>query len=257
MSNELAINYRVGTLQAVLGELAADDIVRLATDALFPGRIALTSSFGSDSAVLLHMVARWAPATPVLFLDTGKLFAETHAYRDQLIAQLGLRDVRSVRSRSSLLAAGDPAGQLWQSDTERCCALRKVVPLDQALVPFDAWITGRKRFQTTERTALAVFEVADAGRVRINPLAAWSESDIEDYLARHDLPRHPLVAKGYRSIGCEPCTSRTMPGEPTRAGRWRGEARKECGIHSLRRPRGKPVEPMPISPIAETEDTHV
>lgn len=198
---------------------------------IFPGRIALASSFGADSVVLLHMVARIAPATPVIFLDTGKLFAETIAYRDALIGSLGLTDVRSIKPPPARLATADPSGYLWSVDPDQCCALRKVEPLAQALEGFDAWITGRKRFQVQTRATLPIME-RDQQRIKVNPIATWSTEDVAAYMARHNLPQHPLVARGYASIGCATCTSPTTPGEHARAGRWRHRGKTECGIHS-------------------------
>jgi phosphoadenosine phosphosulfate reductase len=166
----------------------------------------------------------------VLFLDTGMLFGQTLDYRKQLAQRLGLTDVRDLRPHYQDLATADPEGKLWQTDTDACCNLRKVVPLDRALQDFDAWITGRKRFQVATRFDLPVFE-HDGMHVKVNPLASWSAADIATYVARHQLPPHPLVAQGYRSIGCAPCTSVVLPGEDARAGRWRGFAKTECGIH--------------------------
>ncbi len=197
----------------------------------FAGRIALVSSFGAESAVLLHMVAGIEPALPVIFLDTGKLFPETLAYRDALVARLGLDDVRAARPDGAALAAADPTGRLWRSDPDHCCALRKVAPLARALAPFDAWISGRKRFQGGSRDGLAAVEFGTDWRIKINPLADWSATDVAAYLARHELPLHPLVASGYRSIGCAPCTRPVRADEAPRAGRWDGLDKTECGIH--------------------------
>ena len=205
-------------------------LLRLAIKDLFPGRIGLVSSFGADSAVLLHMVASIDTATPVIFVDTGHLFPETIAYRAELTALLGLTDVRSIEPSADDLAALDPEGFLWSSDPDRCCDIRKVAPLAQAIEGYDAWITGRKRFQSGTRAALPLFE-AEGDRVKINPLAGWDASELLAYLDRHDLPRHRLVAKNYPSIGCIPCTSPVRPGEDARAGRWRGRGKTECGIH--------------------------
>lgn len=195
------------------------------------GRVALVSSFGADSIVLLHMIAIKAPTTPVLFIDTLMLFAETLEYQTRIARELGLRDVRTIRAGKTALAAHDPEGTLHQTDTDACCALRKTAPLEDALAGFDGWITGRKRFQAGTRAALDFFETDGAHRLKINPLAHWDPSDVEDYIINNRLPRHPLVARGYPSIGCQPCTSRVAPGEDPRAGRWRGQAKQECGIH--------------------------
>ena len=196
----------------------------------FPGRIALVSSFGIEAAVLLHMISTIDPGTPVIFLDTGKLFGETLRYRDELVRRLCLGDVRSVRPDADRLVAEDPDGTLWCSDPDRCCALRKVEPLERALAGFEAWINGRKRHHGGARTALPVIEAA-GGRIKVNPLASWGAAEVEAYFAAHDLPRHPLETDGYRSVGCLPCSDRAKSGEAARAGRWRGRGKTECGIH--------------------------
>ena len=196
----------------------------------FPGKVALVSSFGAESAALLHLIAQVDRATPVVFLDTGKLFGETKRYRDQLIALLGLTGVRSVAPDPAAVAARDPKGILWSQNPDACCTLRKIEPLKRALAPFDAWFTGRKAFQAATRAALPVFEI-DSGRIKINPIVRWTKADLDAYFTAHDLPHHPLEADGYLSIGCMPCTSRVEPGEDARAGRWRGSDKIECGIH--------------------------
>jgi phosphoadenosine phosphosulfate reductase len=198
------------------------------------GKIALVSSFGTESAILLNMVAAIDPATPVVFLDTGKLFPETLAYRDELIERLGLRDVRIIRPSGKQLAAYDPDERLWQKDPDLCCAIRKTNPLDNALDGFEAWITGRKRSQTGTRSALEIEEKGADGRITVNPLAFWDEAQIDAYFETHELPRHPLQAVGYTSIGCATCTALPVPGEDKRSGRWAGTAKKECGIHVAR-----------------------
>lgn len=221
---------RVAALNAAYGHLPAEEVLHAALTEAFPGEIALVSSFGAESAVLLHLASRVDPAVPVVFIDTGRLFPETLAYRDTLIQQLGLTDVRSVGPDPEAMEAADPYGALFSIDPDRCCHLRKVEPLAQALAPFAAWITGRKRFQASTRAELPVFE-ADATHVKVSPLASWGAGELAAYLRAHDLPRHPLVAQGYPSIGCAPCTSPVAPGEDPRAGRWRGQAKTECGIH--------------------------
>ena len=198
----------------------------------FPGRIALVSSFGAEAAVLLHLVAGIAPALPVVFLDTGKLFGETLRYRDRLIADFGLQDVRSVTPDPARVDALDPDGVLWFGNPDMCCHLRKVEPLNRALEGLDAWITGRKNFQSGSRANLQRIERnREDGRIKINPLASWQKQDLDGYFERHRLPRHPLEADGFLSIGCMPCTDRVAPGEDARAGRWRGREKTECGIH--------------------------
>jgi len=205
-------------------------LLRLAIEDLFPGKIALVASFGADSAVLLHMVSEIDKAMPVIFIDTLHLFPETLAYRDELIAHLKLTNVKSVEPEPEVLAKADPEKFLWASDPDACCHLRKVLPLAKALEGYEAWITGRKRYQAETRAALPLFET-ESGRVKVNPLAAWSSEDVTKYLDAYALPRHSLVAKGYPSIGCVPCTSQVKPGEDPRSGRWRGRGKVECGIH--------------------------
>ncbi|MCQ4159476.1 phosphoadenylyl-sulfate reductase [Roseomonas sp. GC11] len=215
--------------------------------ARFPGRLAVVSSFGADSAVLLHLVAGLDPALPVLFLETGRLFPETLAYRDALAARLGLRGLRSLRPDPRALAREDALGGLWAAAPDRCCALRKVAPLDAALAGFTAWINGRKRFQSATRAALPLAEATPGGKVSIAPLADWDAARIEAYRRAHALPAHPLVARGYPSIGCQPCTSRVAPGEDQRAGRWRGQDKTECGIHRPAMPRApSPIRKDPV-----------
>lgn len=227
----LADSAALGRIAGRIVSLDAQALLRLSIEDLFAGRIALVSSFGADSAVLLHMVAQIDKALPVLFLDTGVLFPETLAYRDRLIKLLDLRNVISIPPKKDQLALEDPETFLWSSNPDRCCAIRKVLPLAEALEGFDAWITGRKRFQSSTRRLLPLFE-AEEKRIKINPLANWSASEILGYLHANDLPRHELVAKGYPSIGCIPCTSMVRPGEDQRAGRWRGKAKVECGLHT-------------------------
>jgi phosphoadenosine phosphosulfate reductase len=196
----------------------------------YAGRIAAVSSFGAESAVLLHMIAAVDRATPVIFTDTLRMFPETLAYRDALVRRLGLSAVHVFRPDPGMLAARDPEDLRAGYDPDGCCAIRKVEPLSRALQGFDAWISGRKGFQAGTRSALPRFEV-DGGRLKINPLADWSKADLDAYFDLHGLERHPLEARGYRSIGCAPCTSPVAPGEDARAGRWRGMGKVECGIH--------------------------
>ena len=178
-----------------------------------------------------------APDTPVLFVDTGMLFPETLAYQREIAARLPLTDIRVIRASDDEIAAADPDGTLHQRDTDACCDVRKVVPLERALAGFDGWITGRKRFQGGQRVQLDFFEAeataTGPGRMRVNPLAHWRPEDVAEYFEENALPRHPLVARGYPSIGCAPCTSPVAAGEDPRAGRWRGQAKTECGIHFI------------------------
>jgi len=202
-------------------------------------KLALVSSFGAESAVLLHLVSRVKPDMPVLFLDTGMLFGQTLDYRRQLAALLGLTEVRDLRPAYHDLATGDPNAKLWQTDTDACCEIRKVIPLDKALAGFDGWITGRKRFHGGARLSLPVVEEA-GHQLKFNPLANWAKEDLDAYMAEYDLPAHPLVAQGFPSIGCWPCTKPVEDGQDVRAGRWAGSDKTECGIHVARAPGAAP-----------------
>ncbi|WP_431857947.1 phosphoadenylyl-sulfate reductase [Azospirillum sp.] len=197
----------------------------------FPGTIALVSSFGTESAVLLALAAEVDPAVPVIFVDTGKLFGETLRYRDQLVTRLGLTDVRTVGAGKGDLAAADKDGLLWQKAPDACCHLRKTLPLRDALHGFEAWITGRKRFQASTRAAIPLFETQDR-QIKVNPLALWDRERLDEEFARRDLPRHPLEEDGFLSIGCYTCTERVAPGADPRSGRWAGLGKTECGIHT-------------------------
>ena len=221
----------------------AQEMLAAVIDARLVGEAAIVSSFGAESAVLLHLVTRVAPDMPVLFLDTGKHFPETLAYRDRLAERLKLNLVNLVPDPDEL-AARDETGLRWSYDPDGCCELRKVKPLARAVAGLDATFTGRKGFQSATRTGLPRFEIdtTDAeGRLKVNPLANWAKPQLDAYFERHDLPRHPLEAEGYPSIGCAPCTSKVRPGEAPRAGRWRGWDKVECGIHVPGKPGEEPA----------------
>ena len=217
---------------------AAISVMELALRDHDVGRTALVSSFGAESVVLLHMVSVLDPDLPVLFIDTQMLFPETLAYQTEVAENLALTNIQTIHADQAAVEFDDPDGTLHQFSTDACCALRKTIPLENALAPYDAWITGRKRFQAGTRAELQFFEPETDKRLKINPLAMWGREDVEDYMINNRLPRHPLVAKGYPSIGCAPCTSPVAEGEDPRAGRWRGSQKTECGIHFVN---GKPV----------------
>ncbi len=198
------------------------------------GDIAIVSSFGAESAVLLHLVAQVDPNVPVLFLDTGKHFEETLKYRDEVVEKIGLTNLIVLTPDEAELAKKDESGLRWSYDPDGCCEIRKVIPLAKALANYDASFTGRKAFQSSTRANLPRFEIdnSDAqGRLKINPLIDWDADAISTYFEEHDLPRHPLVAEGYPSIGCAPCTNKVADGEDPRSGRWKGWDKTECGIH--------------------------
>lgn len=224
------LEQEVLELNARFDGASAHEVLVFALRERFVGEIAMVSSFGADSAVLLQMAAEIDPEVPVVMVDTGKLFPETVRYRDLLAERLGLKNVLSQKPAKADLSDTDPVGMLWMSDTDACCHVRKVVPLERALSGYGAWVSGRKRFQSSTRSELAFFE-QDGGRIKVNPLVDWTAADILAEAQRRDLPPHPLVAQGYPSIGCQPCTSKVAPGEDPRAGRWRGIEKTECGIH--------------------------
>lgn len=229
----MSLMTTVDTLRREVGHLDGADLLEALLDGgRLAGQTALVSSFGAESVVLLHMVAKIDRRLPVIFLDTGKLFPATLAYRDHLVRRLGLLDVRSAQPDVEALGAADPIGDLHASDPDVCCHVRKTELLETALAGFSAWITGRKRFQGASRESLTVIEPdAASGRIKLNPLAPWAPEELEAYRLRHDLPEHPLIARGYRSIGCAPCTKPVAAGEDSRAGRWAGLDKTECGIH--------------------------
>ena len=220
-------------LDRALRDASPAEVIEAALRTVGRENLALVSSFGTESAALLKVMADVDPAIPVVFLDTGWLFEETLAYRDTLIAALGLHNVRSIKPLEETLSREDPDRELWFSDPDACCRIRKVEPLARALKPFSAWINGRKRFQGGARADIPVVE-DDGAKLKFNPFANVSREEIEAIYRIAKLPQHPLLASGYLSVGCMPCSSRTAPGEDARAGRWRGQAKRECGIHTTK-----------------------
>jgi phosphoadenosine phosphosulfate reductase len=235
-------NKALTALQSRYDGLSGADLLRPLMEREFHKRIALVSSFGTEAAVLLALAADVDPGIPVIFLDTGKLFGETLRYRDTLIKRLGLTDVRTIEPDSVELKKADPEGLLWQTSPDACCRVRKAIPLERAIGGFDAWISGRKRYQAITRAAIPALELDTDGRIKINPLADWSRDRIEAEFERRGLPHHPLEADGFLSIGCMPCTDRVAPGQDPRSGRWAGLNKTECGIH-------RPAAAVSISPV--------
>ena len=233
LAADAAILHSAQTLDHTLRDASPAHVIETALKTVGREQLALVSSFGTESAALLKVMADVDPAIPVIFLDTGWLFEETLAYRDTLIAALGLRDVRSIKPLEEALSRQDPDRELWFSDPDACCRIRKVEPLARALKPFSGWINGRKRFQGGARAEIPVVE-DDGEKLKFNPFANVSREEIEAIYKLAKLPPHPLVASGYLSVGCMPCSSRTAPDEDARAGRWRGKAKTECGIHTMK-----------------------
>jgi phosphoadenosine phosphosulfate reductase len=220
-------------LDHALRDASPAEVIAAALKSVGREQLALVSSFGTESAALLKVMADVDPAIPVIFLDTGWLFEETLAYRDTLIEVLGLRDVRSIKPSEEVLSSLDADRELWLSDPDACCRIRKVEPLSRALKPFAAWINGRKRFQGGARAAIPVVE-DDGAKLKFNPFANVAREEIDAIYRLAKLPPHPLVASGYHSVGCMPCSSRSSANEDARAGRWRGRSKSECGIHTMK-----------------------
>ena len=214
------------------GKLPTLELLDAMINGTFPGKIALVSSFGTEAALLLALVADVNKTTPVIFLDTLKHFPETLEYRDKLIDRLGLSDVRFIQPEPSAIKAADSDGTLWKRNPNACCYLRKVVPLEEALSGFTAWINGRKRIHGGDRAELEAVE-HDGRRIKVNAMARWTQEEIDAEWKRRDLPEHPMVPFGYTSVGCKPCTALPKPGEGKRSGRWAEFDKQECGIHTV------------------------
>lgn len=231
IEQQISSSNRAFELSHHFGFLGGRSLLEVAIRDVFPGRITLVSSFGTESAVLLHMISEIDRHLPITFIDTRKLFGETLRYADQLTDTLGLTNLRHIQPDADRVAALDADGMLFSRDSDLCCEIRKVEPMEKALEGYDAWITGRKGFQANTRNGLPVIEDGN-GRIKLNPLSRWLKKDLDAYFELHNLPRHPLEADGFLSIGCMPCTDRVNPGEDPRAGRWRGQQKTECGIHT-------------------------
>lgn len=227
------VKDRVAHLNAAYRHHSATDVLKHALSDPQVGRVAMVSSFGAESVALLHMVATVDRTTPVLFIDTEMLFVETQTYQQEVSEFLGLTNVQVIRPDRDQMFKRDTDAMLHLKDPDACCSLRKTEPLQKALAGYDAWITGRKRFQGQNRLDLDFFEAEQDTRIKVNPLVHWSPSDVQDYFINNRLPRHPMVARGFPSIGCAPCTSPVAKGEDARAGRWRGREKEECGIHFI------------------------
>lgn len=210
---------------------AAEDVLAWAVER-FAGRAVLTCSWQQQSSVLIHMTRPHADAVRIADLDTELLFPETYATRDRLVERYGLtlETFRAEQTPAEQEATLGPA--LWERDPDRCCFLRKVLPLERALAGSDAWITGIRRAQSATRADARPVEWDEArGVVKVQPLVAWSDEDVKGYLFAHDIPYNPLHDQGYPSIGCMPCTRPVAPGDDPRSGRWAGTGKTECGLH--------------------------
>ena len=217
MSREL----NVDSLNEVFEKQKPAEIIAWAAQEFSSG-LAMTSSFGPESGVLLHLVSRVNPEIPVLFLETGYHFPETLEYREALVKKFGLKNVLDLRAepnrRQQLI--DQHAGKPYEQDPDQCCHINKVEPLDEALKKYEAWMTGIRRNQTDVRKTIRILELYEGGRYKISPLANWTSRDTWWYLKEHQIPQHPLYEKGYLSIGCWPCTRPIQAGDDERSGRW-------------------------------------
>ena len=211
-------------------ELAPAEVIIEWAVATFGDRFAITSSMGD--AVLAHLASKVAPGIDVVFLDTGYHFVETIGTRDAVEATLPV-NLRTIRPAQTVAEQDATHGKdLYRTDPDLCCALRKVAPLQDALAGYDAWATGLRRAETHNRVIAPVIGWdAKKRKVKVSPLARWTDEQVERYIAKHDVLVNPLQQDGYPSIGCWPCTRRVAPGEDKRAGRWAGQDKTECGIH--------------------------
>lgn len=227
---------QVAQASAQLADQQPEEILAWAIDAYRP-RIAVSCSFGGASGlVLAHMLAGIDRSVPVLFIDTGFLFPETHALKEIFATRFALNivHVKPRLSPEEQAALCGPA--LWEHDPDRCCQVRKVAPMDEALTTLDAWVTGLRRDQSPTRVSLDVLEVHQLHHrsiVKVNPLATWTKAQVWSYLTEHGVPYNPLLDRGYESLGCIQCTSPTAPDEAERSGRWPGHAKVECGLHTF------------------------
>ena len=222
---------RLSELREKYGKLHGHALLEAMFHEAFVDKIALSSSFGAEAAVLLKLAADVDPTIPVLFIDTGHLFEETQQYKETLQKHLGLTNIHTIVPDPIHLENADKDATLHERDTDYCCHIRKVLPFEKALAPYQAWVSGRKRFQNDDRAALESIELDTDGRFKINPLYDWDYDTIIAQFNELNLPRHPLVEKGFPSIGCGPCTRAVKEGEDQRAGRWAGKGKTECGIH--------------------------
>ncbi len=224
------LNNENDILEAYAGLEGRDLIRTIARD--YKGRTALLSSFGAESSVLLHMVSEIDPSLPIIFLDTEKLFPETISYRNKLVDELGLTNIKVWHPSAEDIRLQDPYGDLHASNPDQCCNIRKTLPMEKAFANYDVMISGRKRFHGAGRADLKFVSI-DGDRLKVEPLAGFTALDLRTYMVNHQLPSHPLRLAGYHSIGCMPvqCTSPGGTDDNPREGRWMGSDKTECGIH--------------------------
>ena len=216
---------------------AAPEAILAWTWKRFQPDVLLTCSFQHDGVVLAHMLRDIASEVPVVFINTGFHFPETLAYRDEIVSRFGLRliELHPIMPRDEFAARHGL--DLYARNPDLCCHINKVEPLRRYLPGMRAWINGRRRDQASTRQGIPIVEAYREGPYKINPLASWNSRDTFYYMERHDIPTHPLFERGYASIGCAPCTRPVLAGEDERAGRWAGQAKTECGLHTFLEPK--------------------
>jgi phosphoadenosine phosphosulfate reductase len=225
-----ADRLNLDSVNGLLDQAEPTDIIRWACET-FGDKVAISSSFGAESACLLSLAVKVKPDIPVIFINTGFLFPETLAFREDLKKRLGLniKEVGPIMGHADFLRQ---FGKLYETDPDRCCEINKVEPLKRALDGLECWMSGVRGDQTSYRAGLPVVE-KKKGLIKVSPILRWHSKQVYAYLKAEGLPLHPLWEKGYTSIGCEPCTA--VPGNPDdpRSGRWSGKNKSECGIHTF------------------------
>ncbi|MBI3999566.1 MAG: phosphoadenylyl-sulfate reductase [Candidatus Omnitrophica bacterium] len=256
MSTVMAKKFDLEKLNERFEKTQPEEIIRWAIEEFRP-KIALSSSFQTESVVLLHMVSEIDPQIKIFFLETGWHFKETLGFKNEILKQLGLTNVIDLKADSKKREAFNTktGGKPYEVDPDYCCQINKVEPLDQALKGLHAWISGIRRSQSKTRRDIRIVEEYHGGIFKINPLANVTSGDLWWYLKEHDLPKHPLFDKGYLSIGCWPCTKPVQPGDDERSGRWAGREKTECGIHTFMKP--KPIKKEIESPEEKQEGSEI
>jgi len=233
MSTEIAVGVNLDEANRRLAEASPAEILRWAAET-YGDKLTMATAFGPEGCVILHMLAEIDPSIRVFNLDTGYQFAETLELRDRIAARYGI-EVEMVRAARSVAEfEADNGGPVYKVDPDRCCDDRKLGPLRRAVTGYDAWISSIRADQSAHRArADAIGWDAKFGLVKVNPLLKWTKRDVWAFVVTHDVPYNPLHDRGYPSIGCWPCTRAVASGEDERAGRWAGQAKTECGLHSL------------------------
>ena len=231
--NNLKKKISIDNVNNILNGKSTKEGIKLLIEDIFLDKISYVCSFGAESAIILDMISKIKKDFPIVFINTLKLFQETIDYKNYLKESLGLKNIIEIQPETNELKYKDKNNDLWKTDTDKCCELRKVKPLNQALKNYDAWFSGRKSYHSDVRQENTMVELHDDKYI-VSPLLNWKRVDIENYFLAHDLKRHPLVFQSYLSIGCTHCTSKTIDANDVRSGRWANSEKTECGIHNLK-----------------------